>query len=147
LSAIVDRGGPVAVSFFGVAQLPRLAPPRRSDDNGLRIATLIDLAGTKASEVQVSGEAEDYIDIDVLISRGGIDLPTALSAAQKIYGPSFNPEITLKALSYFGDGDLKSLPGDVKDRLAAAVRAVDLEHLPSLDQSLNLSGPDEGYGL
>ena len=92
-------------------------------------------------------EANDYIDIDALISRGGVDLSTALAAGQKLYGPSFNPEITLKALSYFEDGDLKSLPRDVKDRLAAAVREVDLEHLPSLEQSLHLSGPDEGYGL
>lgn len=27
LSAIVDRGGPVKISFFGLPKLPRLAPP------------------------------------------------------------------------------------------------------------------------
>ena len=30
LSAIVDRGGPVKVSFFGVPNLPRLSAPSRS---------------------------------------------------------------------------------------------------------------------
>ena len=40
-----------------------------------------------------------------------VDLPLALSAAQRIYGPTFNPQITLKALSFFDDGDLRLLPG------------------------------------
>jgi hypothetical protein len=40
-------------------------------------------------------------------------LATALAAAQKLYGASFNPEITLKALSYFGDGNLPALPEDM----------------------------------
>jgi hypothetical protein len=147
LSAIVDRSGPVKVSFFGVPNLPRLAPPLVARDNGLRIASLIDLAGTKASVVQLRAEAKDYIDIDALLTRANITLPTALAAAQRLYGPTFNPEITLKALSYFGDGDLGSLPDEMKDRLAAAAREVDLEHLPDLDRSLRLSGPDHDYGL
>jgi hypothetical protein len=45
LTAILDREGHVAVSFFGVPQLPRLVTPRISDGNGLRIASLLDLAG------------------------------------------------------------------------------------------------------
>jgi hypothetical protein len=147
LSAIIDRGGPVTVSFFGVPNLPRLLPPRLAPDNGLQIASLIDLAGTKASVVQVRAEAKDYIDIDALLTRGKITLPTALAVAQRLYGATFNPEITLKALSYFGDGDLVSLPEEMKDRLAAAAREVDLEHLPDLDRSLRLSGPDNDYGL
>jgi hypothetical protein len=147
LSAIVDRGGPVSVSFFGVPNLPRLAPPRMSLDNGLQIASLLDLAGTKASVVQVRGEAKDYIDIAALTTRGGIDLSTALAAAQRLYGPSFNPEITLKALCYFEDGDLRSLPQSIKDQLAAAVREVNLEHLPDLDCTQHLDSPDDGYSL
>ena len=50
-----------------------------------------------------------------------------LGAAEVLY-PDFAPLVTLKALSYFDDGDLAELPGDVKTRLAAAaseVRAVD----------------------
>lgn len=133
LTAIVDRGQPVKVSFFGVPKLPRLAPPVISKDNGLKIASLIDLAGTKASVLQVRAEAKDYIDMDALIEIGGIGLPFALSAAQRLYGPSFNPEVTLKALSYFDDGNLHDLPTDMKFRLAGAVYKVDLQHLPSLD--------------
>src|SRR6266403_298861 len=53
LSAIVDRGGPVKVSFFGVPNLPRLSPAAVAKDNGLGVASLLDLAGTKASVVEV----------------------------------------------------------------------------------------------
>jgi hypothetical protein len=133
LSVLVDRGGPVQVSFFGVPKLPRLAPPVIASDNGLKVASLLDLAGTKASVLQVRGEAKDYIDMDALIRIGRVDLPLALAAAEKLYGPSFNPEITLKALSYFDDGNLRELPSDIKFRLAAAVSQVDLDHLPSVE--------------
>jgi Nucleotidyl transferase AbiEii toxin, Type IV TA system len=56
LSAIVDRGGPVKVSFFGVPNPPRLSAPVVAKDNGLGVASLLDLAGTKASVVQVRAE-------------------------------------------------------------------------------------------
>jgi len=64
----------------------------------LRIAGLLDLAGTKAAVVQKRAEARDYIDIDALIHCGNIGLPYALSAAKWIYGSQFNPELTLKSL-------------------------------------------------
>jgi hypothetical protein len=35
LTAILNRGGQVAVRFFGVPNLPRLVAPLVSDDNGL----------------------------------------------------------------------------------------------------------------
>lgn len=76
--------------------------------------------------------------MEALIRTGGVDLPFALAAAQKLYGPSFNPEITLKALCYFDNGDLRTLPPDVKLRLASAVESVDLDHLPNVDD-FNLS--------
>jgi hypothetical protein len=64
LSAIVDRGGAVKVSFFGMPNLPRLSAAVVAKDNGLGVASLLDLAGTKASVVQVRAEAKDYIAID-----------------------------------------------------------------------------------
>jgi hypothetical protein len=65
-------------------------------------------------------EAKDYLDLDMLVTKGGISLPTAITAAQALYGASFNPQITLKALSYFEDGDLHTLPEESKSRLARA---------------------------
>jgi len=135
LTAIVDRGEPVKVSFFGVPKLPRLVQPHAVKENNLKIASLLDLAGTKASVIQVRAEAKDYLDMDAVLTSGKIDLSTALSAAQLLYGPSFNPEVTLKALSFFDDGNLQDLPEDLKQRLVDAVRQVDLDHLPALDRN------------
>jgi hypothetical protein len=63
---------------------------------------------------------------------GRIDLAAALAAAQGIYGQSFNPLITLKALSYFEDGDLDSLSPETKARLVAAARRIDPARLPDI---------------
>jgi Nucleotidyl transferase AbiEii toxin, Type IV TA system len=145
LSVVVDRGGRVKVSFFGVPNLPRLGQPHVSHDNKVKVASLLDLAGTKASVLQVRAEAKDYVDMDALMTLGKISLPTALAAAQALYGASFNPEVTLKALSYFGDGNLHTLAEDVKHRLVVAAREVDLERLPALDPASARSDMD--YGL
>jgi hypothetical protein len=147
LSVIVDRGEPVMISFFGVPKLPILAPPHIVKVNNMRVASILDLAGTKASVVQVRAEAKDYLDIDALMRRGNVSLPSALAAAQKLYGPSFNPEITLKALSYFDDGNLRDLADDLKQRLVVAAREVDLDRLPELVRGTRIVGHDNGYAL
>ena len=147
LSVIVDRGEPVMISFFGVPKLPALAPPHIVKENNMRVASIIDLAGTKASVVQVRAEAKDYLDIDALMRLGNISLLSALAAAQKLYGPSFNPEITLKALSYFDDGNLRDLSDELKQRLVLAAREVDLDRLPGLDLGTRVVDNDNGHEL
>ena len=132
LSCTVDRGGVVKLSFFGLPGFPRLSPPLIAPDNGLQVASLLDLAGTKASVVQVRAEAKDYIDIDALLTHTAIDLATALSAARAIYGTQFNPQSTLKALCYFDEGSLRHLPQPVRDRLVKAACEVDLARLPMI---------------
>jgi Nucleotidyl transferase AbiEii toxin, Type IV TA system len=133
LTGTLDRGGLVKVSFFGVPNIGRLRPPHVAEDNGLKVATLLDLAGTKVSVVQARAEAKDYIDIDAFVRAGSVDLPTALAAGRAIYGPAFNPQITLKALSFFDEGNLRSLPDEMKSRLVIAAREVDLDRLPDID--------------
>jgi hypothetical protein len=79
--------------------------------------------------VQQRAQARDYVDIDALI-RHGIDLPQLLAAGAAVSGRSFNPLITLKALSYFDD--VPTLPPDIQERLRRAVAAVDPASLPVL---------------
>jgi nucleotidyltransferase AbiEii toxin of type IV toxin-antitoxin system len=128
----VDRDGPVQVSFFGGLSLRRVrdpdlleGPPR------LRIASLLDLAATKVKVVQDRAESKDYLDVGRLLDAG-IDLAQALGAARAVYGPTFNPLLSLKALSYFGDGDLPALPEDLRNRLRAEVARVDPARLPAM---------------
>lgn len=143
LTCLVDRDGPVKVSFFGLPHLARIRRPVVAEGNAVKVASLLDIAGTKASVVQQRAQAKDYFDIDALIMQGGIDLPTQLAAARAIYGPHFAPTPTLKALTYFGDGDLATLADDVKRRLAQAATAVDPLQLPRLEPWLSDNdGPD-----
>jgi hypothetical protein len=134
LTCVVERDGPVKVSFFGLSHLTMLRDPHVAKDNGLRIASLLDLAATKAVAVQNRLEAKDYIDIDTLLSAG-VDLPHTLAAAKRAFGEAFAPIATLKALTYFAEGDLQHLPKAVKQRLVDAATAVDLQRLPSIKRT------------
>jgi len=125
----VERGGAVLVSFFGGLGLGQAAERDRVEGTGLGVASLLDIAGAKMAVVQKRAAAKDYLDIDALL-RHGIDLATALAAGRVVYGRSFNPLITLKALSFFED--VPMLPREVRERLSAAVEAVDVTQLPAL---------------
>jgi hypothetical protein len=138
LTASVDRNGPILVSFFGTPRMGRLEPPLRAPNN-VKVASLIDLAGLKADVVQKRAEKKDYVDIDALITAG-IGLSRALSAASIIQGPSFNPEISLKALSYYEEGNLNELESAIRRRLQHAVVSVNLDRLPELPTPIKRFG-------
>ncbi|OGR90333.1 MAG: hypothetical protein A2992_00250 [Elusimicrobia bacterium RIFCSPLOWO2_01_FULL_59_12] len=128
LTCEVDRGGPVKISFFGGLDLKRVEDPDRCPDNGLFVASLLDLAATKLKALWQRAVYKDYFDLDVLLQQG-IDLAAALSAARAVYGSGFNPLISLKALAYFEEGDVARLASDAKERLHRAVRGVNLTQL------------------
>jgi hypothetical protein len=132
LSVSVDRDGPIKLSFFGVPRLGRVRTPFVADDNGLAVAHPLDLGGAKVSVVQVRAEPKDYIDVAALI-LSGVTLPEMLSSASAMYGETFAPQSALKALCYFDDPLLQSVPVAVKDCLLGAVRSVDLDALPELE--------------
>jgi len=115
---VVDRGGPVNVSFFSVP-IGRTGHPDRTARPSLLVASLLDLAAQKVRVVQVRAEKKDYLDIATLLGEG-VRLAAALGAAKALY-PDFAPLVTLKALSYFGDGDLGTLPADTRQTLTTAV--------------------------
>lgn len=133
LTCLVDRDGPVRVSFFGGLTLRRVTDPDSLAAPPIMIASLLDLAATKAEVVQARAAAKDYLDIDALIHRAGVSLGHTLGAARAVFGPAFNPIPTLKALCFFADGDLATLPDDVRGRLLDAASAVDLVRLPRFE--------------
>ena len=113
----------VRVSLFGV-RLPAIDLPEVASDNGLPVASLRDLGATKIRALLGRAESRDYIDIDALM-ESGLDLAEMLGGAECLFGGAFSPMVALKALTSFNDGDLPTLPDDVKARLRAAARLVD----------------------
>lgn len=129
LVSFVDRGGPVKVSFFGGLPLRRVADPEPAEENGVLVASLLDLAATKVKVVQDRAEVKDYLDISRLLEER-IELSEALGSAQAVYGSAFNPLLSLKALCYFVDGDLPALSPAVRKRLTMAAQEVNPDRLP-----------------
>jgi hypothetical protein len=128
----VDRGGAVKVSFLGVLALRRVCDPEAVEGlSGLLVASPLDLAATKVKVVQDRAESKDYLDVSRLL-EAGIELGEVLGAARAVYGATFNPLLSLKALCYFGDGDLPGLPIDVQNRLVEAVGRVDPVRIPEV---------------
>jgi len=131
LSITVHRPDAVKLSFFGLTRR-RVRDPDLTDDGVALVASLLDIAAFKMAVVTERAEAKDYLDVHALL-KSGLNLSDALGAAEAVYGGQFNPMITLKALTYFRDGDLPSLPEDVKQalRVAAVVKQISqFEPLP-----------------
>jgi len=131
LTVVLERTAPVSVSFFGGLGLTRVSSPDAANGNGVQVASLLDVAGCKMAVVQKRAEGKDYRDIAALLENG-ITLTKALAAAKTIYGDQFVPQTTLRALSYFADGDLPNLPASIQNALRIAVTGVKLDEIPVL---------------
>jgi hypothetical protein len=132
LTVTVERGRPVQVSFFGDLNLGQVASAERAIGPGIKVASLIDLAGFKVAVVTQRAELRDYIDVHALLTKAGIPLAEMLASATIIYGTQFSPLLSLKALAYHDDPTLADLSVDIRRDLIAALRAVDPRHLPIL---------------
>lgn len=133
LTVTVDRGGSVQVSFFGGLRLGQVAPAELAEGSGLRVASLIDLAGMKAAVVTQRAEVRDYLDIHALLTKAEIPLANMLAAGAIIYGAEFSVLLSLKAIAYHDDPGLAELPESIRRDLAKAVEATDPHQLPILD--------------
>jgi hypothetical protein len=138
LTAIVDRNGPVKLSFFESLGIRRVQDPDIAEENGVPIASLLDLLASKLKTVQLRAEAKDYRDI-VATFDAGLSLAEGLAAAAAIYGKDFNGALSLKALTFFEDGDLPTLTRTVQERLLEAATSVNLRELPVVAARLGLS--------
>jgi Nucleotidyl transferase AbiEii toxin, Type IV TA system len=138
LTAIIDRGGPVKVSFFGGLKLNRVRDPEVVPENGIQVASLIDVAATKLATIQQRAQARDYEDLAAIIDAG-ISLTDALAAAMAVYGKEFNGALSLKALTYFDDGDLANLRLTIQKKLREQVRQIRLNEIPEVSPKSGLA--------
>lgn len=122
LTVLVGGDEPVKLSFFGGLPFSPVKPPDAAP-NGIRVASLEDIFATKLLAVVQRSEAKDYIDIAALLAHG-LSLEYGLGCARAYYGAQFNAALPLKALVYFGDGDLDSVSAEVRERLVYAVQGV-----------------------
>jgi hypothetical protein len=139
LTAIVDRTGPVKVSFFGGLALNRVKDPDATADNGIQVASLLDVAATKLATIQQRAQARDYEDISAIIAAG-ISLSDALAAATTVYGKQFNGVLSLKALTYFADGDLPALNPGTQEQLRTLAAQVNLKQIPVIQARTGVTG-------
>jgi hypothetical protein len=135
----VEPSDHVKVSFFGAIDFGRTGVPEITNDGVLQIASLDDLMATKVKVILQRVESKDYRDIAAMVSAG-VSLARGLAAAQKMYGPNFQPSESLKAMAYFQGGDLSTLTREEKSCLIKAVSEVrDLPEVAVLSQQLSTS--------
>jgi hypothetical protein len=121
----------VKLSFFGGLDFGRVGTPETTEDSVMQIASLDDLMATKLKVVLQRIEAKDYIDIAAMITAG-VDLSKGLATARVLYGNSFQPSESLKAMTYFKGGDLAMLPA--QDRTVLVKAASSVRGLPTVER-------------
>lgn len=139
LTAIVNRDGPVKVSFFGGLKLNRVQDPDVMPDNGIKVASLLDIAATKLATIQQRAQARDYEDV-LALSGAGVSLSEMLAAAESVYGSTFNGTLSLKALTFFADGDLPTLSPAIQSRLRTLASQVSLQQIPLMRARVGVTG-------
>lgn len=139
LAVIVGRNGPVKVSFFGGLKLKRVEDPEGVGAREYEWLRLWNVAATKMVTVQQRALAKDYLDI-IALAEAGVPLSAALAAAGAVYGPEFNGVLSLKALTYFADGDLPTLSPVLQTKLRNMANEVDFRQIRPMNPKGNLSG-------
>ena len=118
-SLVVRTAEGVLLSFFGGIDNGRVGEPATAPENGLPVASALDLLATKLKTILQRAAAKDYADIAALL-RSGLALERGLGAARALYGPGYPPMESVRALCWFGDGDLDTLAEDDRRLLADA---------------------------
>jgi Nucleotidyl transferase AbiEii toxin, Type IV TA system len=109
--------GAVKISFFGNLGIGHVNEPLRTADGVLLVASLDDLLATKLKAIVDRAEAKDYVDIAAMLAAG-----TSLTRGLGAFAAMFrnDPALPLRALGFFKDGDLPSLPRGQQELLRAA---------------------------
>ena len=143
LECLLDLEGHVKISFFGGLGLRNVEEPDRTAGPGFPVASVLDIAATKALSVQDRASAKDFVDIGPLVDSG-LSMDRMLGAAKAVHGPAFNPALTMKALAFYGDGDLHLATEEVRKARGEAVKKAGPGSLPGFRARDTLC---EGVGI
>jgi len=108
---------PVRISFFGTIGIGHVNTPLQTSDDVLLVASLEDFMATKLKAILDRAEAKDYADIAAMLAAG-ISLEKGLGAFSAMF--KSDPALPLRALGFFKDGDLATLPRKDQDLLRTA---------------------------
>ncbi|HEX5314537.1 MAG TPA: nucleotidyl transferase AbiEii/AbiGii toxin family protein [Gammaproteobacteria bacterium] len=111
---------------------PQLSIPDTTDDDALQVAALEDLMATKLKVMLQRIESKDYEDIAAMIEAGQ-SLERGLAIARAMFGNDFQPNESLKALTWLEGGDLSRLGAETKRLLIETASAV--RRLPSVTRT------------
>ncbi|PZR58481.1 MAG: hypothetical protein DLM50_03080 [Candidatus Meridianibacter frigidus] len=127
----------VKLSFFGSIGFGRVGEPELTEDGVCMVASLLDLYATKLKVLLQRAESKDYRDMIALL-QSGVSLEQGLAAAQALYGKQFQPAESLKAMTFFGDGDLGTLSDKERRRLIEAAMTIkSIGHMDTISQRLS----------
>jgi hypothetical protein len=117
----------------------RINDPLRTADSVLLVASREDLLATKLKAILDQAEAKDYSDISALLVHGS-SLETGLGGFVAMFRK--DASLPLKAIGFFKDGDLPTLPEADQDRLRQARdRIATIPHLKISHGSLAANEP------
>lgn len=128
---VVTTRTDVHLSFLGGLALQAVAECSVVEENGLAIASLFDLAGTKAKAILDRSEWKDYVDVAALL-RHGLTLAQVIGYASTIFAPIFEfpTAVFLRSIAWFGDGTAGDVPAEMQDELQRAAVASLREGIP-----------------
>lgn len=131
LAMVVDG---VQLSFFGGLDLQAVAEPSLASDNGLVVASVFDLGGTKLKAILDRSEWKDYADIGALLDHRHA-LADLIGYATTVFERQFPfpTAVLLQSLVWFEDGTAPDVPKALRRQLEAAVRNLRLADIPAVD--------------
>jgi len=113
----------VKLSFFGSIHNGRVSEPEMTADGVMLVASLSDMMAHKLKVIMQRIEAKDYRDIAAMLKHGML-LDEGMAGACALFGKTFQPSESLKALVYFEGGDLDTLSSEERSVLVSAVKKV-----------------------
>ncbi len=124
----------VRFAFFGGMRIQSVAEPSIVEENGLVVASVFDLAGTKAKTILDRSEWKDYVDLAAIL-RVGLSLTDVIGYATAIFDPLFEfPSAAfLRSLVYFEEGTAGDVPADVRRELELAVVHASRQPIPKVE--------------
>ncbi len=132
---MVTDPGNVRLSFFGGLIMGRIDAPTQTEDGIALVASPLDLLATKLKVIMRRAEAKDYEDIAQLL-RSGESLIQGLGAARALFGSAFAPSESLRALTFFDDGDLARVSAETRQELRnEAAKTSRIFPIPHLEMS------------